>query len=99
MGKSLLPDCEYCYMSSARLVQKYIDGEWNIVVYIETELLDSSKDRLPGDLSANTMLVVSGTAQPQRHTLPEMLNHFTTISGAVYDYIVQVKLDYANYNY
>ena len=72
MGKSLLPDCEYCYMSSARLVQKYIDGEWNIVGYIETELLDSSKDRLPGDLSANTMLVVS----TDTHDIPILSPHF-----------------------
>ena len=99
MGKSILPDCEYCYMSSARLVQKYIDGEWNIVVYIDTELLDTNKRLLPPYVTADTMLVVSGTAQADRHTLPEILGHLVTISGAVYDYVVQAKSDYADYNY
>jgi hypothetical protein len=99
MSKAILPECEYCYLNSYRVMQVPTStaGNWELVAQVTCDVLDSSKDPIPNPAIADTTLTISGTEQVGMLTQSEIFSYsddvWTTVSG----YMVWAKEEYAGY--
>ena len=99
MSKAILPECEYCYLSTYRVMQQPAStaGYWELTVSVTCDLLDSGRDPIPTPNMADTLLVVSGTTTSGMLTLSEILSHTAAVGTAVNGYVTWAKEEYAGY--
>ena len=99
MSKAILPECEYCYLNNYKIIQHPTDtaGNWELVVYVNCDLLDSDRNPVPDPAMANTLLTVSGTEQVGMLTQSEIFALSDDVWATVSGYMVWAKEEYAGY--
>lgn len=99
MSKAILPECEYCYLYTYKVMQAPTStaGNWELVAHVACDLLDSNGDTIPNPSMADTTLTISGTEQVGMLTQSQIFSYsddvWTTVSG----YMVWAKEEYAGY--